>query len=188
MAEYRDYGPAAPHGPDMSGTHDPVHEMTQNERQIFDFLIKPDDSYDSAGVYWADLPLSEQIKFVTKGDAVESRKELSNIWTMFKKDPLSPFAYYFKNMVLPGAGLGLEGYALLASSPFSVDVPDMSSSQLETSSPFFKPGVLSPNAGRARTDSATRRGSPLSTTWRSRVSLSARFSLVYSVTGELVPP
>lgn len=110
MAEYRDYGPAAPHGPDMSGTHDPVHAMTQNERQIFDFLIKPDDSYDSAGVYWADLPLSQQIKFVTKGDAVESRKELSSIWAMFKKDPLSPFAYYFKNMVLPGAGLGLEGY------------------------------------------------------------------------------
>ncbi|KAL9009214.1 MAG: hypothetical protein Q9173_005738 [Seirophora scorigena] len=114
MAEYRDYGPAAPHGPDMSGTHDPIHAMTQNERQIFDFLIKPDDSYDSAGVYWADLPLSQQIKFATKGDAVEGRKELSNIWAMFKKDPLSPFAYYFKNMVLPGAGLGLEGYVLFS--------------------------------------------------------------------------
>jgi hypothetical protein len=28
---------------------------------------------------------------------------------MFKKDPLSPVSWYFKNAILPGAGLGLEG-------------------------------------------------------------------------------
>lgn len=33
---------------------------------------------------------------------------------MFKKNPLSPLSYYFKNMVLPGAGLGLEGYVLFS--------------------------------------------------------------------------
>ena len=104
-----DYGPAAPHGPDMTGTHPPIRDMTQNERQIFDYLLRPDDSYDEHGVYWADMPLARRFKFVSSVDAKESAKELKSIWTMFKADPLSPVAYYFKNMVLPGAGLGLEG-------------------------------------------------------------------------------
>ena len=104
-----DYGPAAPHGPDMTGTHNPIHTMTLNERQIFDYLIKPDDIYDSNGVYWADLPLAQRIRFVLDVDSRETKRESSNVWAMFKADPLSPVAYYFKNMVLPGAGLGLEG-------------------------------------------------------------------------------
>ncbi|KAI4248267.1 MAG: hypothetical protein LQ352_005967 [Teloschistes flavicans] len=114
MAEYRDYGPAAPHGPDMTGTHNPIHDMTMNERQIFDYLLKPDDSYNEQGVYWGDMSWSEQIRFVMKGDAKETKREASNVWAMFKKDPLSPVSYYFKNMVLPGAGLGLEGYVLFS--------------------------------------------------------------------------
>ncbi|SLM37689.1 mfs phosphate transporter [Lasallia pustulata] len=109
-----DYGPAAPHGPDMTGTHPPIRDMTQNERQIFDYLLRPDDSYDEHGVYWADMPLARRFKFVSSVDAKESAKELKSIWTMFKADPLSPVAYYFKNMVLPGAGLGLEGYVLFS--------------------------------------------------------------------------
>ena len=112
-----DYGPAAPHGPDMTGTHNPIHEMDDNERQIFNYLIRPDDSYDSNGVYWADLPIMKRIKFVTSYDAKESKRELSNIWAMMKVDPLSPIGYYFKNMVLPGAGLGLEGYETIGSVP-----------------------------------------------------------------------
>ena len=109
MAHVQDYGPAAPHGPDMSGNHDPIHTMTENERQIFDYLIKPDDSYTSQGVYWADLPLTKQIGFVTAYDAKEANRELGNTWAMFKRDPLEPFRYYIRNMVIPGAGLGLEG-------------------------------------------------------------------------------
>ena len=109
MSHIQDYGPAAPHGPDMSGTHDPIHEMTDNEKQIFDYLIKPDDSYDTAGVYWADMPLMKRVKFVTAYDGQEAGRELSNIWAMTKRDPLEPFRYYFRNMVIPGAGLGLEG-------------------------------------------------------------------------------
>lgn len=113
-----DYGPAAPHGPDMSGTHnplvDPHIDMNQNEKQIFDYLLKPDDSYTAEGVYWADLPLAQRIKFVSQNDSIESKKELSNIWAMMKKDPLSPVGWYFRNAVLPGAGLGLEGYVLFS--------------------------------------------------------------------------
>ena len=109
MSHIQDYGPAAPHGPDMSGTHDPIHNMTDNEKQIFDYLIKPDDSYDTNGVYWADMPLMKRVKFTTTYDSQEAGRELSNIWAMTKRDPLEPVRYYFRNMVIPGAGLGLEG-------------------------------------------------------------------------------
>lgn len=85
------------------------NDMTTEERQIFNYLLRPDDNYNEAGVYWADLPLLQQVKFVAQQDAKESRRELSSIWAMFKADPLSPVAFYFRNMVLPGAGLGLEG-------------------------------------------------------------------------------
>ena len=118
MSHNVDYGPAAPHGPDMTGTHapmeDPHYDMTQNEKQIFDYLLKPDDSYDANGVYWADLPFAQRIKFVTSVDAKEASKELGAIGRMMKKDPLSPIGFYFRNMVLPGAGLGLEGYVLFS--------------------------------------------------------------------------
>ncbi|KAL9116648.1 MAG: hypothetical protein Q9187_006827, partial [Circinaria calcarea] len=104
-----DYGSAKPRWPDMGGTHDPTHTITKNERAIFDYLIRPDDSYDEHGVYWADMPFAKRAKFVGRYDAKETKKELSSIGRMMKADPLSPVAYYFRNMVLPGAGLGLEG-------------------------------------------------------------------------------
>ncbi|KAI9746798.1 MAG: hypothetical protein M1835_002410 [Candelina submexicana] len=85
-----------------------------NERAIFDYLIHPDDMYDENGVYWADLPVMKQIKFVTSTDSKETRRELGVIGRMIKKDPLSPVGAYFRNMVLPGAGLGLEGYVLFS--------------------------------------------------------------------------
>ncbi len=89
-------------------------QMTANERQIFNQLLYPDDSYNGDGIYWADLPLVQKIKFVSSYDAKESKREGGNIWKMFKNDPLSPVAYYFRNMVLPGAGLGLEGFVTKA--------------------------------------------------------------------------
>ncbi|KAL6720861.1 hypothetical protein ACLMJK_002786 [Lecanora helva] len=88
--------------------------MTENERAIFDYLIKPDDSYDRNGVYWADMPLMQKVRFVTSYDAAEARRELGSIWAMTKRDPLEPVRYYFRNMVVPGAGLGLEGYVLFS--------------------------------------------------------------------------
>ena len=108
------HSPAAPHGPDMDGHHSPLQNITANERQIFDYLLRPDDLYDANGTYWADLPLAKRIKFVTSYDAAESRRELRSLGAMMKKDPLSPIPWYFKNMVLPGAGLGLEGYVLFS--------------------------------------------------------------------------
>lgn len=109
-----DFGPRAPHGPDMTGDHEPLEDMDIHEKGAFDSLIRPDDSYTPEGIYWADLPILQKIWFVSSYDAQEARRELKGIWQMFKNDPLSPVSYYFKNMVLPGAGLGLEGYVLFS--------------------------------------------------------------------------
>ncbi|KAL4785155.1 major facilitator superfamily domain-containing protein [Aspergillus varians] len=109
-----DFGPRAPHGPDMSGTHEPLENMDIHEKGAFDALIRPDDSYTPDGTYWADLSIFKRIKFVSSYDAGEAKRELGGIWEMTKADPLSPVSYYFRNMVLPGAGLGLEGYVLFS--------------------------------------------------------------------------
>lgn len=103
---------SVPHGPetgDESASY-PYARNTENEQAIFSYLLHPDDSYTSEGVYWADLPIGKRISFVSAVDAAEAKKELSTIGAMMKKDPLSPIAWYFHNAVLPGAGLGLEGY------------------------------------------------------------------------------
>lgn len=107
-------GPMPPHGPDMAGTHPQYEEMHPTEKDAFDALLRPDDSYTPDGRYWADLPIGERIRFVGKIDAAETRRELATIGRMMKVDPLSPVNYYFKNMVLPGAGLLLEGYVLFS--------------------------------------------------------------------------
>jgi MFS family permease len=116
--EVRDYGVAAPHGPDMTGRHPslaaPDFGMTNNEKEIFDTLLKPDDSYNENGVYWADLGYWQRFKFVSRVDRQETHREFMSFWDMFKKDPLSPISFYFRNMVIPGAGLGLEGYVLFS--------------------------------------------------------------------------
>lgn len=97
-------------------------QMTANERQIFNQLLYPDDSYNEHGVYWADLPWAQRVKFVSSYDSKESKREIGNIWRMFKADPLSPVAYYFRNMVLPGAGLGLEGFVWALILPLSLSL------------------------------------------------------------------
>ena len=98
----------------MSGHHPPLQPISENERQIFDYLLRPDDLYDQNGTYWADLPLTKRIKFVNSYDNKEAAREFKGFLRMVKNDPLSPFPWYFKNMVLPGAGLGLEGYVLFS--------------------------------------------------------------------------
>jgi hypothetical protein len=117
----RDYGIAAPHGPNMDGQHHATEgqfdhlDMSQNESQIFQSILKPDDMYTPEGIYWADLPLGKQIKFVQTNDAAEAKRELAIIGRMFKNDPLSPLGAYMRNMVIPGAGLLLEGYVVWSS-------------------------------------------------------------------------
>lgn len=112
--EHRD--PAAafisvPHGPETGSetASYPYAHNPENEKAIFAYLLHPDDSYNADGVYWADMPLGQRAKFVMGNDAREAAKELGSIGAMMKKDPLSPIGWYFRNAVVPGAGLGLEG-------------------------------------------------------------------------------
>ncbi|KAL2444829.1 hypothetical protein ABEF95_017290 [Exophiala dermatitidis] len=113
-----DYGPNPPHGPDVTGHHPPFEyadfDMTHAEKEVFRQILKPDDSYDENGVYWADLPWLQRARFVSRVNREETRREFRAFWRMFKKDPLAPVSFYFRNMVLPGAGLGLEGYVLFS--------------------------------------------------------------------------
>ncbi|KAF2498355.1 MFS phosphate transporter [Lophium mytilinum] len=113
----RDYGAAAPHGPNMERHHvatQDVSAINPNEAGALHNLLHPDDIYTENGTYWADLPMGQRLKFVTHVDSQESKKELRSIGTMFKNDPLSPLGYYLRNMVVPGAGLLLEGYVLFS--------------------------------------------------------------------------
>ncbi|KAH6703616.1 hypothetical protein VDGD_03222 [Verticillium dahliae] len=105
-----------PHGPETGDEHDdfPREHTTEHERRIFAHITRPDDSYTPEGVYWADLPLRQRIAFVTKVDREEAASELKATGQMMKKDPLSPVGWYFRNAILPGAGLGLEGYVLFS--------------------------------------------------------------------------
>jgi hypothetical protein len=100
-----------PHGPETGDDHAsfPYEHNPENEAAIFQYLLKPDDSYTPEGVYWADLPIGKRAKFVASVDNAEAKKELTQIGAMMKKDPLSPVGWYFRHAVLPGAGLGLEG-------------------------------------------------------------------------------
>jgi hypothetical protein len=97
----------------MTGHHhatmDIRHVMSTNEAGVFNELLKPDDIYDEHGTYWADLPMLQRMKFVSKVESEEAKKETKSILAMIKKDPLSPVGWYLKNMVVPGAGLLLEG-------------------------------------------------------------------------------
>ena len=70
--------------------------------------------YTKDGVYWADLPLVQRFKFVWNFDKAETAREFGNFLAMFKRDPLSPVGWYMRNAVIPGAGLGLEGYVLFS--------------------------------------------------------------------------
>ena len=83
--------------------------MSGAESSVFRTLLLPDDSYDEHGTYWADMPLMKRLNFVNKVDSAEAAKELSSIGRMFRADPLSPISFYMRNMVIPGAGLLLEG-------------------------------------------------------------------------------
>ncbi|KAH7034976.1 major facilitator superfamily domain-containing protein [Microdochium trichocladiopsis] len=109
----------APDGPVLSSGDSAQANLasayaSEYERQIFRQLTQPDDSYTADGVYWADLPLGKRLKFVNEVDKAEAKSECRNLWAMIKEDPLSPLSWYWQNAILPGAGLGLEGYVLFS--------------------------------------------------------------------------
>lgn len=103
-----------PHGPAASDDGVDLTGVTPEEQRIFGHVTRPDDSYTSDGTYWADLPLVQRAKFVAKVDREAAASELRAIGKMMKEDPLSPLGWYFRHAIIPGAGLGLEGYVLFS--------------------------------------------------------------------------
>ncbi|KAK4989926.1 hypothetical protein LTR50_002837 [Elasticomyces elasticus] len=116
MASIRDCALAASYDPTMGGQHVTTAflDMRSNEASVFQSLLKPDDSYDANGEYWGEMSIGQRIKFVRKVDTAEAKREFGSIWSMIKKEPLSPLKYYLRHMIIPGAGLLLEGYVLFS--------------------------------------------------------------------------
>ena len=100
-----------PYGPETGDDHASIvsPQPQGDEAKVLKSLIYPDDAYTPEGTYWADLPFGKQLVFNGKVDSAEAAKELRSIGRMIKEDALSPVAWYFRNAVVPGAGLGLEG-------------------------------------------------------------------------------
>ena len=118
------YEPTASLGPNIMTEK---HKMTSTEKDVFDLLLRPDDSYDSNGKYWGDMGTLERIRFVWGVDKSELKRETGEFGNMFRHTSskwngiLAPigwilgvwklWTYYFYNCVIPGMGLLLEGYA-----------------------------------------------------------------------------
>ncbi|KAG9245951.1 major facilitator superfamily domain-containing protein [Calycina marina] len=85
-----------------------------SEDDILSSVLYPSDSYTPEHVYWADLPFSQKVKFVTKVDREENGKEWAATKALFSKQKMGPVKWYFKNAIVPGAGLGLEGFVLFS--------------------------------------------------------------------------
>jgi hypothetical protein len=90
---------------DSNSTQTPT-TPTATPQSIFHAALYPPDSYTSTGTYWADLPYLQRLTFITAVDLSETLSELHQIAT---RTPWSSVRRYFRNYVLPGAGLGLEG-------------------------------------------------------------------------------
>lgn len=157
-------------------------DMNDKESSVFRNLLLPDDSYDEAGTYWADMPLMKKIRFVNKVNNEEAKKELKSIGRMIKADPLSPLGFYVRNMIIPGAGLLLEGYVgvvvllcYLANLPLGTSFSPLGTTLSYSSRHSLTAGI--------RTKPAKKSGYRRSNTSKLLASSSVRFLSVSSVTG-----
>lgn len=55
------------------------------------------------------MPYKERQKWVNNQATAECKRELNVVWSMFKKDPLSPFTAYCSRYVTTGMGMFTEG-------------------------------------------------------------------------------
>jgi len=101
--------PSLPHNDPSTTTS--LSEKT--ELEILAPVLYPDDSYTPDAIYWADLPLRQKVSFVLNVDKKEVAKEWAATKALFKRSKIGPAAWYFHNGILPGAGLGLEGFVAL---------------------------------------------------------------------------
>jgi hypothetical protein len=73
----------------------------------------PEDAYKGQ-IYWADLPLRQQISWASAQSNAETRREFGILGSEFKRDPLQPVRDYFRRYVITGMGLFIEGYTLFS--------------------------------------------------------------------------
>lgn len=67
--------------------------------------LAPADSYTADGTYWADLPRGRRIGWINRQSNAEALRELKYVGAMFKRDPLSPLAAYWRRYVITGFGV-----------------------------------------------------------------------------------
>ncbi len=84
-----------------------------NHEHLLDDVVAPDDSYLN-GIYWADLPLGQRVKWVNAKWNEETAREFKLVMASFRRDPLQPIRDYFSNYVVKGMGLFVEGYTLFS--------------------------------------------------------------------------
>jgi hypothetical protein len=87
-------------------TKSPSKTASPSFSVLFRPHLHPSDIYTPQGIYFADLPYLQRARFVLSVDRAELRSELQiigsqSVWANVKK--------YFKEYVVPGMGLGLEG-------------------------------------------------------------------------------
>ncbi|GAC97990.1 potential glycerophosphoinositol permease [Pseudozyma hubeiensis SY62] len=95
--------------------HDVHAGPSAAQSQVLDETLFPADSYTrDTKTYWADLPFWEKTRWINAQSNQEARRELGEIGSMFKRDPLSPLRAYYNNYVITGLGLFVEGYTLFS--------------------------------------------------------------------------
>ena len=87
--------------------------LPQNPGDLLKEFLFPEDAY-LGETYWADLPAGQRTKWINQQQNEEIAREIDVIWTMFKKDPLSPIGAYFRNYVVTGLGFFTKGYVLFS--------------------------------------------------------------------------
>lgn len=88
--------------------------LSAHAAERLDKILYPSDSFTRDKQYWADLPRKQRVRWVNVQNGTEAKRELGIVWRMFKQDPLSPLTAYFRNYVITGLGLFVEGYTLFS--------------------------------------------------------------------------
>ncbi|KIW26445.1 uncharacterized protein PV07_09539 [Cladophialophora immunda] len=87
--------------------------LPREHESLLKETLYPDDAFKGT-TYWADLPAGERTKWVNDQHSSEARRELRDVWQMFKADPLDPINRYLHNYAVTGVGFFTEGYVLFS--------------------------------------------------------------------------
>ncbi|KAI9763274.1 MAG: hypothetical protein M1840_000805 [Geoglossum simile] len=92
-------------------TDGPSKQIRLSIPALFRLHLHPPDIYTPEGIYFADLPFLQRARFVLSVDSSELHSELR---TIKSRSVWANVKTYFREYVVPGMGLGLEGYVLFS--------------------------------------------------------------------------